>query len=31
MNTTKITREEAKRSWNASKETKSKMVEKLET
>ena len=31
MNTTKITREEALRRWNASKETKRKMVEKLET
>ena len=31
MNTTKITREEALRHWNASKETKRKMVEKLET
>ena len=31
MNTTKITREEALRRWNASKETKSKMVQKLET
>ena len=31
MNTTKITREEALRRWNASKETKRRMVEKLET
>ena len=31
MNRTKITREEALRRWNASKETKRKMVEKLET
>lgn len=31
MNTTKITREEVLRRWNASKETKRKMVEKLET
>ena len=31
MNTTKITREEALRRWNASKETKRKVVEKLET
>ena len=31
MNTTKLTREEALRRWNASKETKRKMVEKLET
>ena len=31
MNTTKLTREEALRRWNASKETKCKMVEKLET
>ena len=31
MNTTKLTREEALRRWNASKETKHKMVEKLET
>ena len=30
MNTTKLTREEALRRWNASKETKRKMVEKLE-
>ena len=29
MNTTKLTREEALRRWNASKETKRKMVEKL--
>ena len=27
MNTTKLTREEALRRWNASKETKRKMVE----
>ena len=31
MNTIKLTREEALRRWNASKETKRKMVEKLET
>ena len=31
MNTTKLTIEEALRRWNASKETKRKMVEKLET
>ena len=31
MNTTKLTREEALRRWNASKETKRKMIEKLET
>ena len=31
MNTTKLTREDALRRWNASKETKRKMVEKLET
>lgn len=31
MNTTKLTREEALRRWSASKETKRKMVEKLET
>lgn len=31
MDTTKLTREEALRRWNASKETKHKMVEKLET
>ena len=31
MNTTKLTSEEALRRWNASKETKRKMVEKLET
>ena len=31
MNTTKLTREETLRRWNASKETKRKMVEKLET
>ena len=31
MNTTKLTREEALRRWRASKETKRKMVEKLET
>ena len=31
MNTTKLTREESLRRWNASKETKRKMVEKLET
>ena len=31
MNTTKLTRDEALRRWNASKETKRKMVEKLET
>ena len=31
MNTTKLTREEALLRWNASKETKRKMVEKLET
>ena len=31
MNTTKLTREEALRRWNASKKTKRKMVEKLET
>ena len=31
MNTTKLTREEALRRWNASKETKRKIVEKLET
>ena len=31
MNTTKLTREAALRRWNASKETKRKMVEKLET
>ena len=30
MNTTKLTREEALRRWNASKETKRKMVEQLE-
>ena len=30
MNTTKLTREEALRRWNASKETNRKMVEKLE-
>ena len=30
MNTTKLTRKEALRRWNASKETKRKMVEKLE-
>ena len=30
MNTTKLTREEALRRWNASKETKRKMVERLE-
>ncbi len=30
MNTTKLTREEALRRWNASKENKRKMVEKLE-
>lgn len=30
MNTTKLTREEALRRWNAYKETKRKMVEKLE-
>ena len=29
MNTTKLTREEALRRWNASKEIKRKMVEKL--
>ena len=28
MNTTKLTREEALRRWNASKETKRKMIEK---
>lgn len=31
MDTTKLTREEALHRWNASKETKRKMVEKLET
>ncbi len=31
MNTTRLTREEALRRWNASKETKRKMAEKLET
>lgn len=31
MNTTKLTREEALRRWRVSKETKRKMVEKLET
>ena len=31
MNTTKLTREEALRRWSASKKTKRKMVEKLET
>ena len=31
MNTTKLTRKDALRRWNASKETKRKMVEKLET
>ena len=31
MNTTKLTRAETLRRWNASKETKRKMVEKLET
>ena len=31
MDTTKLTREEALRRWNASKETKRKMVEKVET
>ena len=31
MNTTKLTREEVLRRWSASKETKRKMVEKLET
>ena len=30
MDTTKLTREEALRRWNASKENKRKMVEKLE-
>ena len=30
MNTTKLTREEALRRWNASKENKRKIVEKLE-
>ena len=30
MDTTKLTREEALRRWNASKENKCKMVEKLE-
>ena len=30
MNTTMLTREEALRRWKASKETKRKMVEKLE-
>ena len=30
MNTTKLTREEALKRWNASKETKRKMVERLE-
>ena len=30
MNTTELTREEALRRWNASKETKRKMVENLE-
>ena len=30
MDTTKLTREEALRRWNASKESKRKMVEKLE-
>ena len=30
MDTTKLTREEALRRWNASKETKRTMVEKLE-
>ena len=30
MNTTKLTREEALRRWNASKKPKRKMVEKLE-
>ncbi len=30
MDTIKMTREEAVRRWNASKETKRKMVEKLE-
>ena len=31
MNTTKLTREEALRRWSASKKTKRKMVEKLDT
>ena len=31
MNTTKLTREEALRRWSASRKTKRKMVEKLET
>lgn len=31
MDTTKLTREEALRRWKASKETKRKMVEKLES
>ena len=31
MNTTKLTREETLRRWSTSKETKRKMVEKLET
>ena len=31
MNTTKLKREEAMSRWNASKETKRKMVEKIET
>ena len=31
MDTTKLTREEALRRWNASKETKRKMVEKLDS
>ena len=31
MNTTKLTREETLRRWSTSKETKRKMVEKLDT
>ena len=31
MDTTNLTREEALHRWNASKETKRKMVEKLDT
>ena len=31
MDTTKLTREEALRRWSASKKTKRKMVEKLDT
>ena len=31
MNTTKLTREETLRRWSTSKETKRKMIEKLET